>query len=35
MSSPLNHLIDLAKEPSSEKRRELLRQVTSVFMAHP
>ncbi|UDF03242.1 DUF2336 domain-containing protein [Asticcacaulis sp. AND118] len=35
MSLPLNNLIALAKEPSSEKRRELLRQVTSVFMAHP
>lgn len=28
-------LIDLAREPSSEKRRELLRQVTDVFLARP
>lgn len=35
MPSTLHHLIDLAKEPSSQKRRELLRQVTTVFMAHP
>lgn len=28
-------LIDLAKETSSEKRRELLRQVTDVFLADP
>jgi uncharacterized protein (DUF2336 family) len=28
-------LIELAKEPSSQKRRELLRQVTSIFMSHP
>lgn len=34
MSSQLHHLIDLAREPSSEKRRELLRQVTGVFMTH-
>jgi len=26
-------LLDLAKETSSEKRRELLRQVTDVFLA--
>ncbi len=35
MSSSLINLIELAKEPSSEKRRELLRQVTSIFMTHP
>jgi uncharacterized protein (DUF2336 family) len=28
-------LLDLAKETSSEKRRELLRQVTDVFLAEP
>lgn len=35
MSSSLISLIELAKEPSSEKRRLLLREVTSIFMAHP
>ena len=35
MSSSLLSLIELAKEPSSEKRRLLLREVTSIFMAHP
>ena len=35
MSSSLTHLIDLAKEPSSAKRRELLREVTGIFMARP
>ena len=35
MSSSLISLIELAKEPSSEKRRELLREVTSIFMTHP
>jgi uncharacterized protein (DUF2336 family) len=35
MTAHLVHLIDLAKEPSSTKRRELLREVTSVFMAQP
>jgi len=35
MSPNLSHLIDLAKETSSAKRRELLRQVTNVFMTHP
>ena len=35
MSSSLTSLIELAKEPSSEKRRELLREVTSIFMTHP
>lgn len=30
-ASPLQDLIDLAKEPSSEKRRELLRQLTDQF----
>lgn len=34
-TSALTGLIDLAKEPSSAKRRELLRKVTDVFMAHP
>src|SRR5271169_3364699 len=31
----LQDLIDLAKEPSSEKRRELLRQVTDLFFVNP
>jgi len=35
MSSTLTDLIELAKEPSSARRRELLRQVTNIFMAHP
>jgi uncharacterized protein (DUF2336 family) len=35
MKSSLYDLIDLAKEPSSTKRRELLRQITDVFMSHP
>lgn len=35
MSHTLNQLIELAKEPSSAKRRELLREVTRIFMAHP
>ncbi|WAC47886.1 DUF2336 domain-containing protein [Asticcacaulis sp. SL142] len=35
MSSALLSLIDLAKEPSSGKRRELLREVTNLFLAHP
>ncbi len=34
-TSSLIDLIELAKEPSSARRRELLRQVTSIFMAHP
>ncbi|MDI7775398.1 DUF2336 domain-containing protein [Asticcacaulis sp. EMRT-3] len=34
-TSALTDLIDLAKEPSSAKRRELLRQVTTIFMTHP
>ena len=33
--SKLQDLIALAKEPSSEKRRELLREVTDVFFANP
>jgi uncharacterized protein (DUF2336 family) len=33
--SKLQDLIDLAREPSSDKRRELLRQVTDVFFANP
>jgi len=35
MSQTLNQLIELAKEPSSAKRRELLREVTTIFMARP
>src|ERR1700742_1391597 len=31
----LQDLIDLAKEPSSEKRRVLLREVTDLFFANP
>lgn len=31
-ASRLNRLVDLAKETSSEKRRELLREVTDVFL---
>jgi len=31
-TSPLQSLIDLAKEPSSDKRRELLRKLTDVFL---
>lgn len=31
-SSRLNRLVDLAKETSSDKRRELLREVTDVFL---
>lgn len=33
--SKLQDLIELAKEPSSEKRRELLREVTDIFFARP
>ncbi|HWA61397.1 MAG TPA: DUF2336 domain-containing protein [Caulobacteraceae bacterium] len=33
MSSKLHDLIALAKEPSSERRRELLREVTDLFFA--
>jgi uncharacterized protein (DUF2336 family) len=32
-SSKLHHLISLAEEPSSERRRELLREVTDLFFA--
>jgi uncharacterized protein (DUF2336 family) len=32
VASRLNRLVDLAKETSSEKRRELLREVTDVFL---
>lgn len=32
MTSSLTALIDMAREPSSEKRRELLREITNVFM---
>jgi uncharacterized protein (DUF2336 family) len=38
MAPPANNfalLLDLAKEGSSEKRRELLRQITDVFLADP
>jgi uncharacterized protein (DUF2336 family) len=38
MAGPANNfalLLDLAKETSSEKRRELLRQITDVFLADP
>lgn len=38
MAAPANNfalLLDLAKEGSSEKRRELLRQITDVFLADP
>jgi uncharacterized protein (DUF2336 family) len=31
----LRRLVDLAKEPSSEKRRELLREVTDLFLEKP
>lgn len=31
----LSHLVNLAKEPSSDKRRELLRSVTDLFMDAP
>ncbi len=34
-TSALVDLIELAKEPSSSRRRDLLRQVTSIFMARP
>jgi uncharacterized protein (DUF2336 family) len=36
-AAPINFglLLDLAKETSSEKRRELLRQITDVFLADP
>lgn len=34
MPSPLLSLIELAKEPSSSKRRELLREVTNLFLAN-
>ena len=34
-TSSLIELIELAKEPSSTKRRELLRQVTGIFMSNP
>ncbi len=33
--SNLSRLVDLAREPSSEKRRELLREMTDLFMAGP
>ena len=38
MSAPhsnLSRLVDLAREPSSDKRRELLREMTDLFMAAP
>ena len=31
----LNQLIELAKEPSSERRRTLLREVTDIFVENP
>jgi uncharacterized protein (DUF2336 family) len=34
-TSSLVQLIELAQEPSSAKRRELLRQITNVFMSNP
>jgi hypothetical protein len=34
-TSSLIDLIELAQEPSSAKRRELLRQVTGIFMTSP
>ncbi len=34
-NSKLYGLIELAREPSSERRRELLREVTDLFLAHP
>lgn len=33
--SKLTRLVDLAREPSSEKRRELLREMTDLFMTGP
>ncbi len=33
MTTKLHHLISLAQEPSSERRRELLREVTNLFFA--
>ncbi|HEX3407658.1 MAG TPA: hypothetical protein VHS81_10510, partial [Caulobacteraceae bacterium] len=33
--SKLNDLIALAQEPSSEKRRVLLRELTDLFFANP
>lgn len=37
MQSPSNieYLFKLAQEPSSEKRRELLRKVTDIFLVRP
>jgi uncharacterized protein (DUF2336 family) len=34
-SSKLHDLIELAKEPSSDRRRELLREVTDLFLTQP
>lgn len=34
-SRSLEALLEMAKEPSSERRRELLRTITSTFMQHP
>ena len=31
--SKLQDLIELAREPSSERRRELLREITDLFLA--
>ena len=35
MSLQISALIEMAKEPSSEKRRQLLREITDVFMLAP
>jgi uncharacterized protein (DUF2336 family) len=35
MTTRLYDLIELAKEPSSDRRRELLREVTDLFLAQP
>jgi uncharacterized protein (DUF2336 family) len=35
MATKLYDLIELAREPSSERRRELLREVTDLFLVHP
>lgn len=35
MSQNLQRLVDLAKEPSSERRRELMREVTDIFLEDP
>ncbi len=35
ISNHLHHLVELAKEPSSERRRELMREVTDLFLDDP